>query len=217
MKKRMGIWILAIALFPLAANAQGQRLNLVGSLGMATSNIQGLIVGLGIEMELFQNFYGQLGFDNFFDGAYTMVYSQGGQVSFPQSMRIRVFGVNLSGIYKLPLTGRVAWFTKARISYSHRSNYNANNYYYDNFDSYGYGGYYGYDPGSYYYTEDETSMHTGLAYALGTGIEYQINEKLAFIAGVIYESLFQWNTSSGGSGNRGDWAKINVGINYHLK
>ena len=216
MKKKIGMLILAIALIPPAANAQGKRLNLVGSLGMATSNIEGLIVSLGLEVELFRNFYAQLGFDNLFDGGSMMAYSVDGQVSFPQTVRTQVFGLNLLGIYKLPLAGRVAWFTKAGLSYTHRSSNYAGNYY-DSFGSYGYGGYYDYYPNSYYDMEGQTTMQTGLAYALGTGIEYQIGEKLAFVVGGTYESLLRWNSSSGGSGTRGDWVKINVGISYRLK
>ena len=216
MKKKIGILILAIALIPLAANAQGKRLNLVGSLGMATRNIEGLIVSLGLEMELFQNFYAQLGFDNFFEGGSMMTYSVDGRVSFPQTVRTRVFGIDLSGIYKLPLAGRVAWFTKAGLSYTLRSNSYTNDYYYDNYDFYEYGGYYGYDPGSYD-MEDQMTMQTGLAYALGTGIEYQIGEKLALIGGGTYESLFQGSNSSDENGKRGDWVKMYVGISYCLK
>jgi hypothetical protein len=217
MKKRIGILVLAIALIPLAANAQRKRLNLVGSLGMATSNIEGLIISLGVEVELFQNFYAQLGFDNFFDGGSTMAYSMGGQVSFPQTVRTQVFGLNLSGIYKLPLTRQVSWFTKGGLAYTHRARYPANSYYYDSFDSYGYGGgFYDYYPDSYYY-EDQAPIRTGLAYALGTGIEYQIGEKLALIGGGTYESLFQGSSSSDENGKRGDWVKMYVGISYRLK
>ncbi len=217
MKKKIGILILAIALIPLAANAQGKRLNLVGSLGMATSNIEGLIVSLGLEVELFRNFYAQFGFDNLFDGGSMMAYSVDGQVSFPQTVRTQVFGLNLLGIYKLPLTREVSWFAKGGLAYTHRARYSANNYYYDSFDYSGYGsGFYDYYPGSYYY-EDQAPIRTGLAYALGTGIEYQIGEKLALIGGGTYESLFQGSNSSNENGKRGDWVKMYVGISYRLK
>jgi hypothetical protein len=219
MKNEKLIMILAIFLLPLAAHAQRKQMNLVGSLGMATGNIEGLIVNLGIEMEVFQHFYAQVSFDNFFEGGSTMAYVREGQVSFPQTMRTRVFGMNLLGTFKLPLSRRVEWFTKAGLSYTHRSRYFNDNYYYDSFgyNGYGgYGGYYDYDPGLYS-MEDTTPMRTGLVYALGTGIEHRLTEKLALIVGGTYESLFDQTLSAEDGEKPGHWMKFYVGVNYRLR
>jgi len=218
MKNKAVVWMLAILMLPMAAYAQRKQINLVGTLGMATGNIERLIVNLGIEMEVFHNFYVQVSFDNLFEGTSMNAYTRDDRISFSQTMRTRVFGMNLLGTFKLPLTRQTAWFTKAGFSYTHRSRYFYDDYYYDSFGyyGYGYGGYYDYYPGSYS-IEDETPMQTGLAYALGTGIEYRLTEKLALIGGGTYESLFDQTPSSEKNGERGNWVKLYVGFNYRLK
>lgn len=218
MKNKKFILMLAIFLLPLAAHAQRKQISLVGSLGMATGNIEGLIVNLGIEMEVFQHFYAQVSFDNFFAGGSTMAYSRDGQVSFPQTMHTRVFGMNLLGTFKFPLSRRVEWFTKAGLSYTRRSRYFYDDYYYGNYGYYGngYGGYYGYDPG-YYSMEETAPMRTGLAYALGTGIEHRLTEKLGLIVGGTYESLFDQTLSAEEVDKPGHWVKFYVGVTYRMK
>lgn len=218
MKSKTVVCMLVILMLPMAAHAQRKQINLVGTLGMATGNIERLIVNLGIEIEVFHHFYAQVSFDNFFEGASMMAYTQDSRISFPQTMRTRVFGMNLLGTFKLPLTRRTAWFTKAGLSYTQRSRYFYDNYYYDSFGyyGYGYGGYYDYYSGTYS-KENETPMQTGLAYALGTGIEYRLSEKLALIGGGTYESLFDQPPPSKENGERGNWVKIYVGINYRLR
>ena len=218
MKSKTVVCMLAILMLPMAAHAQRKQINLVGTLGMATGNIDRLIVNLGIEMEVFHHFYAQVSFDNFFEADSMTAYTRNGRMSFSPTMRTRVFGMNLLGTFKLPLTRQTAWFTRAGLSYTQRSRYSYDDYYYDGFGyyGYGYGGYYDYYPGTYS-KEDKTPLQTGLAYALGTGIEYRLSEKLALIGGGTYESLFDQSTLSEENGERGNWVKLYVGINYRMR
>jgi hypothetical protein len=218
MKSKRAVCLLAILMLPMAVHAQQKQINLVGTLGMATGNIEKVIVNLGIEMEVLHNFYAQVSLDNLFEGASMMGYARDGRISFSQTMRTQILGLNLLGTFKLPLTRQTAWFAKAGLSYSHRFRYFYDDYYYDSFGfyGYGYGDYYNYysRPPS---REDETPMQTGLAYALGTGIEYRLNEKVALIGGGTYESLFAQTASAVENGERGNWVKLYVGINYRLR
>jgi hypothetical protein len=220
MKSKTVVCMLAILMLPMATHAQRKQISLIGTLGMATGNIEKVIVNLGIEMEVFHHFYAQVSFDNLFEGASMMAYNRDGRISFSPTMRTQVFGMNLLGTFKIPLTRQTAWFAKAGLSYSHRFRYFYDNYYYDDLgfygSGYGYGGYYNYYSGTYS-REDETPLQTGLAYALGTGIEYRLNEKLALIGGGTYESLFDQTPSSEENGERGNWVKLYVGINYRLR
>lgn len=218
MKSKTVVCMLAILMLPMAAHAQQKQINLVGTLGMATGNIEKVIVNLGIEMEVFHHFYAQVSFDNLFEGASMMAYNRDGRISFSQTMRTQVYGMNLLGTFKIPLTRQTAWFTKAGLSYTLRSRYIYDDSYYGGFGYYGYGdgGYYDYYSGTYS-KENKTLMRTGLAYALGTGIEYRLTEKLALIGGGTYESLFDQPPPSERNGERGNWVKIYVGINYRLR
>jgi hypothetical protein len=217
MKSKTTVCLLAIVMLPLAASAQLNQINLVGTVGMATGNTERLIVNLGIEMEVFHHFYAQFSFDNFFTwDSLTGHYTRDGRISFSPTMRTRVFGMNLMGTFKLPLARRTAWFTKAGLSYTFRSRYFYDNYYYDGFGYYGYGDDYDYYPGSYS-REDESPTRTGLAYALGTGVECRLNEKLAVLGGGTYESLFDQAPTADENGARGDWVKLYIGFNYRLR
>lgn len=217
MKNKITVCLLAILLLPLAAQAQRKQINLVGTVGMATGNVEKLIVNMGIEMEVFHNFFAQVSFDNFFESDSLMAYSaRDGRISFQPTMRTRVFGMNLLGTFKLPLTRRTAWFTKAGFSYSFRSRYNYDEYYYDGFGYYGYSDYYDYYSGSHF-QEDENPVRTGLAYALGTGIEHRLSDKLALTGGGTYESLFELTPAAGNEGERGNWVKLYVGFNYRIR
>jgi hypothetical protein len=211
MKSKTVIWILAILMLPLAASAQWDRINLVGTVGMATGNTEKMIVNLGIEIEVFRYFYAQVSFDNFFDwDSMTGYYSRDGRTWISPRIRTRVFGMNLLGAFKFPLSWQCALFAKAGIAYTFRSRYSNDNYYYDGFGDYWYGGYNDYYPSS----EDESPMRTGLAYALGTGIEYRLNERLALTGGGTYESLFDQTPASGENGEHGNWVKLYVGFSY---
>ena len=217
MKNKKIVCMLAILMLPLAAQAQRKQINLVGTVGMATGITQRLIVNVGIEMEVFRNFYAQFSFDNFLAwDSRTDYYIRDNQIRFTPTVRTRVFGMNLQATYKLPLTRRTAWFAKAGIAYTFRSRYYYNDYYYDGFGYYGYGDYYDDYPGSYS-QEDEGPARAGLAYALGTGIEYRLSEKLALTGGGTYESLFDQTPASGENGARGSWVKLYAGFNYRLR
>jgi hypothetical protein len=216
MKNKKIICLLAILMIPMASFSQWRQVNVVGTVGMATGNTQRLIVNLGVEMEVLRHFFAQVSFDNFIDwNSLTGHYSsRDGQISLVPAVRTRVFGINLLGSFKLPLTQRSAWFAKAGFAFSFHSRDSYDNYYYDDF------GYYGDDSDYYsrsYLHADESQARTGLAYALGTGIEYRLSDKLAVIGGGIYESLFDQTSSAWEEGKNGDWVKLYVGFSYRLR
>lgn len=216
MKNKTLVCLLAILMFPMAARAQRKQINLVGTVGMATGNIERLIVNLGIEMEVFHHFFAQVSFDNFLTAGSMRAYNRDDRLSFSQTMRTQVFGFNLLGTFKLPLTRQTAWFTRAGLSFSFRSRSYYNDHYYDGFGYYGYDSYYDYYPGPYS-AEDEDPMRTGLAYALGTGLEYRLSEKLALTGGGTYESLFDQTAAAGENGERGNWLKLYIGFSYRIR
>ncbi|MCX6558301.1 MAG: hypothetical protein NTW95_12865 [Candidatus Aminicenantes bacterium] len=217
MKNKTTVCLLAFLMLPMAARAQRRQISLVGTVGMATGNMERLIVNLGIEMEVFHHFYAQVSFDNFLTwDSLTGYYARDGRIWFDPAIRTRVFGMNLLGTFKLPLTQQSAWFAKAGVAYTFRSRYFYDNYYYDGFGDYGYGDYYDYY-GESYSSEDENPMRTGLAYVLGTGIEYRLNKKLALTGGGTYESLFDQTPASGNNGEHGNWVKLYIGFNYRIR
>jgi len=123
MKSKTIVCLLTILMLPAAARAYERQINLVGTVGMAVGNVERLIVNMGVELEVFRNFYAQVSFDNSLTGDDMSLYLHGGQVSFAPELRTQVFGMNLLGTFKLPLSRRTAWFTKAGLSYSFRSRY----------------------------------------------------------------------------------------------
>jgi hypothetical protein len=218
MKGRTIFLLLTVFVLPMTAHAQQKKINIIGTLGTATINIHKVIINLGIEMEVFHNFYAQAGFDNLFAGTSLMANARDNRISFSQTMRTQIFAMNLLGTFKLPLTRLIAVFTKAGLSYTLRFRYYYNDNYRDSFGFYenGYNSYYNYYHGTYPEAQ-ETPMPTGLAYTLGTGIEYRLNEKVALIGGGTYESLFAQTSLSKENNERGNWVKIYVGINYRLR
>lgn len=216
MRIKTVVCVLAIFMLALAAYAQPKQINLVGTVGMATGNIERLIVNLGIEFEVFHHFFAQVSFDNFFATDSITAYVHDDRLTFSHSMRTRVFGFNLLGTFKLPLTRQTAWFTRAGLSFSFRTRSYYNDHYYDGYGYYGYDNYYDYYPGPYS-GQDENPMRTGLAYALGTGIEHRLSEKLALTGGATYESLFDQAAAAGKNAERSSWVKLFVGINYRIR
>src|SRR4030042_2007750 len=147
MKNKTLVCLLAMLMLPMAARAQRKQVNLVGTVGMAPGNVQRLIVNMGIEMEVFHHFFAQVGFDNFLSAGSMRAYNRDDRLSFSQTLRTQVFGLNLLGTFKLPLTRQTAWLARAGLSFSFRTRSYYNDHYYDGYSYYGYDSYYDYHPG----------------------------------------------------------------------
>lgn len=213
MKNKTIVCMLAILMLPLAAPARPGRVNLVGTAGVATGLTQRLVINLGVEAEMARNFYAQFSFDNFLSwDSLTGYYGPDNRFWFRPNVRTRVFGINVSASYKLPLGRRLAWFAKAGLAYTFHSRAYYDRYYYDGFGTYG-GDYY---PGDYYREGDDLAR-TGPAYALGTGLEQRLSGKLALVGGATYESLFDRAPAADGSGGRSDWVKLYIGFGYRVR
>ena len=216
MKNKSLVCLLAMLMLPMAARAQQKQVNLVGTVGMAPGNIERLIVNMGIEMEVFHHFFAQVSLDNFLSTGSMRAYNQDDRLAFSQTLRTQVFGLNLLGTFKLPLTRQTAWLARAGLSFSFRTRSSYYDRYYDGYGYDDYYDYYDYYPGPYS-AEGESPLRTGLAYALGTGIEQRLSEKLALTGGATYESLFDKNAAVRNNEQRGNWLKLAVGFNYRIR
>jgi opacity protein-like surface antigen len=109
MKKKVLFVLLSMLLVcaALSPSAQDQKSgSLIGSLGFASLDFEGVAMDIGVEMQVKGNIYGQLLFDYYMDPFGDEGY-QGGDYS--------AYGINLYGVYKIDASEQLKFFAKAGI------------------------------------------------------------------------------------------------------
>jgi len=102
--------IVFMAAFTLSLPAQDEgRMNVIGSLGFAVSDFEGLFLDIGAELQFSDKFYGQLLFD---------YYSNPLPESLPAGVNDSAYGINLYGVLKHSSSEKLNLFAKAGLHYT---------------------------------------------------------------------------------------------------
>jgi hypothetical protein len=195
-------WLLAT----LPAAGEKKRINVTGSLGMATSGVDEALLDLGVEFQLSGGLYfsflinSHLGGDerHYYYGYPYNYYYAGSPYSF--GIRIstnRLYGLNTYGVYKIPFSRKTGLFAKAGLSYIFYSKYD-------------------FDEAGYYQEVSESGFGAGL----GAGVEFTLGSKAVLLLGGTYKLLFREKPRASvvvedmlGT----SWLKVYVGLNYRLR
>jgi opacity protein-like surface antigen len=143
-------------------NAEGKKINLLGNLGLAVSDLEGLFVDLGAEMQLTENIYGQFVFDYYLSPG-SMSGEDMSAVDYDDSF----YGFNLNAVYKHQLQDTLKLFALGGLHYSFFK-FSAS-YFGMNFDI--------------------SDSYFGIG--LGGGVEYSLSEDIALVGGATYKLIFQ--------------------------
>ena len=195
MKKSIFIGMLVLILVPISA--AGSQMNILGGVGFAFDDIEGVVIELGMEFRLARSFYMQLTADTYLDdhsegwGDYIFYYS--GIVYYPQRIHTRPYGVNIFATYKLPLSRN--WNVLGKVGV-HAAFYLES--YYDD------------------YTDYSGPKKEGIGTAFGVGIEHRLTERLALVIGGTYKMLFDGDSNAVPALENSHWFKLDLGLNYQI-
>lgn len=211
--KRTGRRLLAVtfalvflftALTFAAKTGTKKQINILGSLGIATSDIEDPLVDVGVEFQLAQGLYLRLEVNTHLGtrGDYYAPYSWGYYDMYYPGIGLNdgaiLHGLGTFGVYKVPLLRKVRFFIQAGLNYMF--------YWRDVYDN-------------VYYTWRRVKKN-GPGVAFGSGFEFDLSGKLGLIGGGIYRKLFkeeaQWHPDIPASGQP-DWVKIYVGFYYKVR
>jgi hypothetical protein len=210
--KRTGRRLLAVTfamvfLFTVLAFAKTgtkKQINILGSLGIATSHIEDPLVDFGVEFQLVQGLYLRLEVNTHLGSGrdYYNPYSWGYYDMYYPGIGLHdgaiLHGLGTSGVYKVPLLKKLRFFIQTGMNYMF--------YWRDVYDN-------------VYYTWRRIKKN-GPGVAFGSGFEFDFGEKIGLIGGGIYRKLFkeeaQWHPDIPASGQP-DWIKIYLGLYYNVK
>ena len=186
-----------------------KQINIFGSFGMATSQLDDALLDVGVEFQLVKGFYARVlanshldvGRNRYYDyytgmdyGYYPGYYG----VGFGLNEGTTVHGVSAYGVYKAALGKSISLSLLAGLSYLSywRQTYDSNEDVFIRDRRRGYGG------------------------GLGAALEYYLSEKLGIIFGGTYRKLFENQTlQAPGEPPPGkpSWVHIYLGFSYSLK
>jgi hypothetical protein len=182
-----------------------KQINILGSLGIATSEIEEPLIDVGVEFQLVQGLYlrlevnthlssGDNYYRNYYGAGYYDFYYPG--MGFDDGAILH--GLSTSGIYKVPLAKKIRFFIQAGLNYMF--------YWRDVYDN-------------AYFTWRRVKKN-GPGVVFGSGFEVDMWGKLGLIGGGIYRKLFkeeaQWHPDIPASGQP-DWIKIYLGLYYKIR
>jgi hypothetical protein len=181
------------------------RINILGSLGIATSEIEEPLIDVGIEFQLGQGLYLRLEVnshlssgDNYYYDYYGPGYYDWYYPGVGRNEGTILHGLSTSGVYKVPLSKKLRFFIQAGLNYMF--------YWRDVYDN-------------VYFTWRRVKKN-GPGVAFGSGFELDLSGKIGLIGGGIYRKLFkeeaQWHPDIPPAGQP-DWFKIYVGFYYKVK
>lgn len=181
------------------------RINILGSLGIATSDIEDPLIDVGIEFQLAHGLYLRLEVNTHLgskDNYYYDYYGRGYYDWYYPGMGLNdgaIFhGLTTSGVYKVPLSRKLRFFIQAGLNYMF--------YWSDVYDN-------------VYFTWRRVKKN-GPGVGFGSGFELDLWEKIGLMGGGIYRKLFkeeaQWHPDIPPTGQP-DWLKIYMGFYYKVK
>ena len=206
MKKIVFIAVLLLSIM-LPVSADSRQINVFGGVGFAFSDIEGVTVELGAEMELLQGFYLQFMANSYLSdqlGGNYYYYSDSHLYS-TQQISTRPYGLNLYGLYKFPISRTLKVFGKAGVHVAFHISPRYDYYYYDYY-------YYG---NNYYY--DSGPKKSGFGTGFGIGIEHELTNKLALVVGGTYKILFDEGSQYAPDKGNSRWFKLYTSFNYRIK
>lgn len=194
-----------VLLFAALANAAKtktkKQINILGSLGIATSDIEEPLIDVGVEFQLVQGLYFRLevnthlgsGNNYYYPGYYDWYYPGMGLDD-----GAILHGLSTSGVYKVSLSRKLKFFIQAGLNYMF--------YWRDDYD--------------YVSFTWRRVKKNGPGVAFGSGFELDLSGKMGLIGGGIYRKLFkeeaQWHPDVPSAGQPA-WLKIYVGFYYKAR
>lgn len=182
-----------------------KQINIFGSLGIATSDIEDPLIDVGIEFQLVQGLYLRLEVNTHLgsgDNYYYDYYSRGYYDWYYPGVGLNdgaiLHGLSTFGVYKIPFSRKLRFFIQAGLNYMF--------YWRDDYD--------------YVSFTRRRVKKNGPGVGFGSGFEIDLSEKIGLIGGGIYRKLFkeeaQWHPDVPSPGQPA-WLKIYVGLYYKLK
>jgi hypothetical protein len=182
-----------------------KQINILGSLGIATSDIEEPLVDLGVELQMVQGLFlrlevnTHLGTNDYYYGNY---YDYGYYGGYYPGLGLNdgtiLHGLTASSVYKVRLAKKLRFFIQAGVNYMF--------YQRDEYDN-------------VYFTWRRIKKN-GPGVAFGSGFELALSGKIGFSGGGIYRKLFkeeaQWHPDIPAPGQP-TWLTIYVGLYYKVR
>jgi hypothetical protein len=109
--KKIVLYVTVLMLFMVMSTslaAGDKKINLLGNLGLATSDFEGLFFDVGAEFQFTNNLFAQLLFDYYFNPAGEDI----------PGIDDSAYGFNLYGVYKFSSSSKLNLFAKAGVHYT---------------------------------------------------------------------------------------------------
>jgi hypothetical protein len=187
------------------ASKTKKQINIFGSLGIATSEIEDPLIDVGIEFQLVQGFYLRLEFnthlssgDNYNYGYYSPGYYDWYYPGMGLNDGAILHGLSTFGVYKVPLSKKLRFFVQAGLNYMF--------YWRDDYD--------------FVTFTRRRIKKNGPGMGFGSGFELDLSKKIGLIGGGIYRKLFKEEAPlhpDVPSPGQPDWLKIYVGFYYKVR
>jgi opacity protein-like surface antigen len=100
--------VMFLGVITTSLSAGDKKINLFGNVGIATSDVEGLFVDVGAELQFTNNIYGQLLFDYYFNPTGEDI----------EGVNDSAYGFNLYGVYKFSSSSALNLFVKAGVHYT---------------------------------------------------------------------------------------------------
>lgn len=210
MRKMILIPVIFAALLLGTVSSAGAEINIFGGVGFAFSDIEGLLVDLGAELQLTKGFYMQFEVDTHIgdQGGNNYYYLNDGYIGSPMRVGTQPYGVSLFGVYKVPVSRNMKIFGKVGL----HAAFHLGNVYREDYGYYDYYGNY-----EYTYYDDSGPRKSGLGTGFGIGIEQRLTDKLALVLGGTYKILFDEGTRYAPEKGNSQWYKMYVAFKYRVK
>lgn len=181
-----------------------KQVNIFGSLGIATSDIEEPLIDVGVEFQLVQGLYFRLevnthlGSGRDFYSPYSWRYYDMYYPGIGFNDGAILHGLSTLGVYKVPLIKKLRFFIQVGLNYMF--------YWRDQYD---------FDSSNW-----RRIKKNGPGAAFGSGFELDLSEKIGVTGGGIYRKLFkeetQWHPDIPSPGQP-DWLQIYLGLSYKLR
>lgn len=216
MKKMIIIALMLCVALTVSAEKKKKEINIMGGVSFAFSDLEGVVLDLGAELELSRDFFLQFMMNSYLgDQGGNYFYYQTGHVYAPLNIGTQPFGLNFYGMYKVRVSRNFKIFGKVGVNavFYNPPRYN---YYWD---------YYGYG-GDYYYVNQvdyRGPRRSSFGTAFGLGIEHLLTERLGLVVGGTYkmlsEDVFYVSQPEAPAAPRENsrWFKMYLALNYRIR
>lgn len=217
MKKMMIFALVLFLALSVSAEKKKKEFNILGGVSFAFSDLEGVVLDLGAELELSRDFFLQFMINSYLgDQGGNYIYYQSGHVYAPLSIGTQPFGLNFYGLYKVRVSRNSRIFGKAGVNAVF---YNPPRYHYS-WDYYG-----GYWDNYYYgYQADYRGpRRSSFGTAFGLGFEHLLTERLGLVVGGTYKMLsddvFYVSQPEAPPSPRENsrWFKMYLALNYRIR